>query len=215
MPNNFDSVLYVIRNTISAILGSIRESIKKDDLHIYPNEKEMRWNYISFELFAYLLFHLEVLLRKYQNENIRKQLFLYIVESVRRELRIDVEQFYPILQSRMNDYCSVVLDAKLEPDKRTEKHLNNFLDKLSYAIYSKDLYQRYDSTKVMATYDLMQFYTLRSLYNSKLMPIYDTFIVTHKNLFMAKSDFTKLSSEELAAIRKTTRKEIREPTLSY
>jgi hypothetical protein len=181
---------------------------RNDFFRVFPDEKDIRWDYVSFELFIYLLFHLEILLYRYQNASIRRQLFFYVVENVRKTLKMKIEQYYFVLQLRMVEYGSIEVDTELEPDRRAEKHLNHFLDNLAYAIYSQDLYQWKGATKPMPTLDIMKFSTVRSLYNDRLRSIYHAFTITHTNLFQAKSDFTRLSDEDLATIRRTTRKEI-------
>ncbi|MHA2404424.1 MAG: hypothetical protein ACXADH_15605 [Candidatus Kariarchaeaceae archaeon] len=215
MQKNFDLVLYGVKNAVNTMQGCILECIKKDKRGIFPNERNMQWEYVSFELFVYLLVYLEVLVLKHQDERIRKPLFFYIADNVLKTLNIEKGKYYSILRLRMDEYVSIEVDNELEANKKTEMHLDRFIGNLAYAVFKKDLYQWKDSIKTMPALDIVNYSTIRSLYNDKLISIYDSFIITHKNLFTAKSDFTKLSAEELATIRKNTRKEIRETTSKH
>jgi hypothetical protein len=108
----------------------------------------------------------------------------------------------------MDEYGHIEVNEELEADKRTQLQINHFLDNLAYAIYQNDLSCSKDSIKPIPTFDLVQLSSIRSLYNDKLVSIIHPYITTHKNLFIAKSDITKLSDEEFTKIRRNTRKEI-------
>jgi hypothetical protein len=201
MQKNFDIALCELENTVNTMQKLIHGCIKKNRRSIFPSEKNRQWEYVCFELYAYLLVLLETIALKGQDASIRKQLFFYIADNVQKTLNIKKEKYYSILRLRMDEYISIETDNEIDADERTERHLDHFIGNLAYVVYKKDLYQWKGSIKPMPALDMVNYSILRTIYNDKLMSINDTFIITHKNLFMAKSNSTKLPAGK--SVRKT------------
>jgi hypothetical protein len=104
---NFNLVLCEVKNTVNKMQRFIQGCLKQDGLSTFPSEKNGWWDYVCFELYAYLLVHLEVIVLNHEDETMRKQLFFYIADNLQKTLNIKKEKYYSILRLRMDEYISI------------------------------------------------------------------------------------------------------------
>jgi hypothetical protein len=208
MQKNFNLVNYGIRTTVSSMLKCLRECIKHDSLNIFPKEKKVRWDYVTFELFVLLLFDTDVLVFEYQNPTVREPLYRNLVDDMRDLLKIGNEEYYNALNLRMREYGKLLTNKKLKDDERRGKLIEGFLGNLTFTIFENRLFEWEGKIKPIPVLDMFKVFAVRSLYMEVLLNIHSRFLLINRNLFTASPDFTKLSDEELENIHIKNEQEI-------
>ncbi len=198
--NKFGLLDELMRITLKEMLEGLKIGSKSDTLGVFKNMKKVNAIYPAFEIVALLIFRLDFYVATYQETELREPLFNFIADRMTERLCMEKNIFNNFLNKRMEEYGGIQADMQLTDESKQTKLLEGFLYNLVYSISEQAFYDWEGEIKPLIFLPAHHKLTIHIIYKEMLLPVEIIFVKTIRNLFIANSDFTKLSDKEINLI---------------
>lgn len=199
MQKHFSLLSDLLRMALEEMLEGLREGLHRSKL-IFPKKDRINLVYARFEIFAYLLFSLDLFVVMCQKQELRIPLFNFIADNVLQTLDIERSVFNSTLNKRMAEYVGIRTDGQLTAEAKNEKSLRGFIDNLTYSISEQDLFQWEGRVKPLPLTGATEVAQMHIIFAAGLMPVELKLWEAVKKIFAANPDFTQLSIQKINSI---------------